>query len=289
MHNYEHEIICPNNKAIISYLWFDYFHDSKLKDITFEKNKKTLIMTLECSRDIDMIWDKLKGNDDERRSYIKEHIKDFSYNLIFKGVKYFHLERMIFCSEYLNGRFKDTALLQRINFENKKPCLHFRIQFDDGYGDIIFKDFSIRILQGRVSYYKYDGLVQSSAAFTLDEIDEQVVVANSADDFDRFIAMQNLWKIRGERLLNLARKNIARDEHSDDAKQYATYLVGKLGDKSDLPILFERYMNIEKEMTSQSYCLCSTLLPKRNILDAIESIRYREEVNIRSKMDDFLV
>ena len=152
MNNYEHEIACPDNKGLRNYLWYDYFHDSKIDNISFDHRKGLVMLTLECSREMGDVWNKLKGDNDTRRAYIDKNIDSFAYILTFKGTKYFHSERLIMVNDYINGRFKDTALLRKLTAENKKPLYHFRIQIDDGYMDIIFSDFIIRKKAGRVAY-----------------------------------------------------------------------------------------------------------------------------------------
>ena len=153
MNNFEHEIDCPRNKAIHCLLWHDYFHDSEVKDISFDYKKKLISFVVESFRDKENKWRKLKGDDDSKREYIATHTDEFIYYLTFKGVEYFNLERLPSFNDYINGRFKDTALLRKINEEDKRKCYHFRIQFDDGYGDIVFRDFIIRKKVGRVFYY----------------------------------------------------------------------------------------------------------------------------------------
>ena len=152
MYNYEHEIECPDNKAIRKFLWNDYFHDSELLDIRFDREWRKVLLTLESCRDIDNAWERLKGDGDTRHQYIEGHKDEYIYTLLFLGTVYFHVERMMYCGDYINGRFKDTALLRRLQSGSKKPLYHFRIQFADGYADILFDGFQIRKQTGRVNY-----------------------------------------------------------------------------------------------------------------------------------------
>ena len=75
-------------------------------------------------------------------------------------------------------------------------------------------------------------------------------------------------------LTEIARKNLWFDE-GGEACLYSAYLLGKLGNMNDISQLFELYLKIEENFMSISICRCSTLLPKRNILDAIELIYQR--------------
>jgi hypothetical protein len=81
MNNYKHEIACPDNKGIRNYLWCDYFHDSKIDNISFDHRKGLVTLPLECSREMEDVWNKLKGDHDTRRAYIDENIDSFTYIL----------------------------------------------------------------------------------------------------------------------------------------------------------------------------------------------------------------
>ena len=270
MNNYEHEIACPDNKGILNYLWYDHFHDSKIDNISFDHRKGLVVLTLECCRDRDEIWKKLKYNDNLFNSYMDKNIDNFTYILTFKGTKYFHVERLIMVNDYINGRFKDTALLKTLAAENKKPLYHFRIQIDDGYIDIIFSNFIIRKKAGRIKYP-----VKESAARTCKWVDEDSKkAALDGDDFERFLAMQKLFHENDPALPDIARKNLWFDDDGDSCL-YSAYLLGKLGDINDIPNLLELYSKIEEHLISKSVCRCGAILPKRNILDAIELIYYR--------------
>lgn len=265
MNNYNHETPCPYNKGIRKYLWYDYFHDSKVYNVFFDHTKGIVELTLECIRDIDEVWKKLKCDRETRSNYIDKNMDDFTYVLTFKGTQYFHTERLVMVNDYLNGRFKDTALLKKLSAESKKPLYHFRIQIDDGYMDIIFSDFKIRKKSGRVNLAVDDIRAESGISLSNDDKKE----ALDGDDFQRFLAMSKLYRANYPDLLEIARANLHFDKDGDSCL-YAAYLLGKLGDISDIPKIMELYLNFEKYMIEKSICRCGTLLPKRNLLDAIE-------------------
>ena len=281
IHNYEHEIPCPPNKGVNTFLWYDYFHDSHLQNIEFNHMKKTVTLMYECSREIDEKWKKLKGDEPYKRQYIESHADEFIYYLTFKHVAYFQVDRLPCANDYINGRFKDSALLHYINAEEKGPCYHFRIQCDDGYIDIIFRDFMIRKEQGRVRYLNTANSVMTCGSLNDPASDETIAElvkqAETGEDFERFLAMSKLWQLKYSEIIQLARRNITLSDDYEDSVPYSAYLLGKVGDESDLPLLQRLYLSIQKSMTEMSVCLCSTLLPKRNILDAIESINYKSE------------
>ncbi len=272
MNNYEHEIECPPNRGIMNYLWYDYLHDSTISNIVFDHNREWVTFTLECCYDIDQKWDKLKWNREERNSYIDQHKDEFIYILSFKGVRYFHDERLIMYNDYLNGRFKNSAILCKLKAETKKPLYHFRMKIDDGYIDIIFSDFQVKKRLGRVKYPVHQIFYHSESASLIDK-----QTALTGDDYDRFNSMQKLYQANDESILEIVRENLYLRDDFEDSCLYSAYLLGKLGDKSDLNNLFELYLNIESYLIKNSICRCSTLLPKRNILDAIELIKFKNE------------
>ena len=270
MDNYKHEIVCPDNKGIRNYLWFDYFHDSKIDSISFDHINGLVTLTLECCRDISETWNNLKSDHDTRSAYIDENIDNFTYILTFKGTKYFHIERLIMVNDYIYGRFKDTALLKKLAAENKKPLYHFRIQIDDGYMDIIFSDFVIRKKAGRVKYPIKIISYQTCKSIS----DDEKNAALDGDDFERFQAMQKLFQENDPALPEIARKNLWFDDYGDSCL-YSAYLLGKLGDMSDVPKLLKLYLEIEERLVSIPICRCGVILPKRSIIDAIELIYQR--------------
>jgi len=267
MNNYEHEITCPDNKGIRNYLWYDHFHDSNIVDISFNHRKGLAVMALESCRDIDNMWDKLKGDFDVRRAYIDENIDSFTYILTFKRAKYFHSERLVMGDDYINGRFKDTAMLKKLIAENKKQLYHFRIQTNDGFIDVIFSDFTIKKKAGRVKYPINEIIRQTNKRFTEDAIK----TALNGDDFGRFLAMRELYQENDPMLLDIARKNLWFDDDGD-ACLYSAYLLGKLGDTNDIPNLLEIYLKIEERPVFRY----NAVQPKRIVLDAIELIHYRD-------------
>ena len=270
MDNYEHEIACPDNKGILNYLWYDYFHDSKIDSISFDHQKGVVVLTIECCHDKAELWKKLKYDSNLYTAYINENIDSFTYILTFKGTKYFHIERLIMLNDYLNGRFKDTALLKKLSDENKKPLYHFRIKIDDGYMDIIFSNFTIKKKVGRIKYPVKEVPAQTYKWF--DEDAKNAVL--DGDDFERFLAMHKLFQENDPSLLETARKNLWFDEYGTSCL-YSAYLLGKLGDLNDISKLLELYLRVEEYFVSASISRCGAILPKRNILDAIELIYQR--------------
>jgi hypothetical protein len=125
-------------------------------------------------------------------------------------------------------------------------------------------------MKGRVRYTDYGSGGQSESA---NEDDPET--ARTGDDMERSEAMQRLWQAGHPELLEIARLNIGFREEFTGACEYAAYLLGKLGDESDLPAFFDLYLSIEGLMMAYPSYRLGTLLPKRVILDAIELIQLR--------------
>lgn len=268
MHNYEHEIRCPDNRAIRKYLWEDYFHDSNITNIKFDKSSNKVILTLESNTDLNNAFEKLKMDHEEFWEYVGMNIDKFTYELIFTGAQHLQIERRLDCSDYINGRFKNTALVTRLNIGRKKRLYHFRIQVADGFADIIFSGFIIRKKQGKVDYKTLNTSFRCIQNKLLDEL-EIVELAKYGEDFERYEAMKELYERGYPNLLDIVRCNLDLNEEFEDTCLYACFLAGILGEQEDTINLLNIYCRIDGLYKSPQYLI------KRNILDAMEKIQDR--------------
>lgn len=301
MYNGEHEIKCPNDKYIKHFLWSDYFHDSKIQMIEFNNSKGNekifpdqIVLTIKSCRDIDNEWDRLNGTKIEKEIYITDNKNKYIYNLYFVDCKYFNYEKSIKVNDYINGRFKNTAILQKITKSTNKYYYHFRISTDDGYLDVIFSKFKIKKLIGRIYIkdtqirnneikdYNINWLKKYDKGILLMENGELnkmklLELMNSGDDVERYYALYYFMKYDNETVTDYARNIIRLDwDDYEMSKIMAISLIGNQGDRQDLPALLKEYFAVEERLSNDSTCYCSTLLPKRHIMDAIEKIKYRE-------------
>lgn len=274
MDNYSHEIPLPENSALRRYLWFDYFHDSKIFQVAFDHRKRTVTLSLDCCCDYDDVWYKLKGDYDSRCAQMEPLLDRFIYYLKFSGVEYFHSERLPLANDYINGRFKDSAILRKLCKDKQQDLFHFRIQIDDGYDDIIFKKFSIRKKVGRINPKETESY-EVKEQWTNEQIHLMLDNDDFDDDFNRYLALSTLHRSNDASILRYARTFMSNQAYLEISKTYSAYLLGKYGDLSDIPSLVELYFIIENQMCEQPILRCSTLLPKRNIMDAIELINLR--------------
>lgn len=270
IHNYEHEIPLVEDIGMRKFLWSDYFHDSVISDISFENPSKkaawrsdTVSLTLFCERDCERACQALseKARPDDWREFLTSG--KFTYVLTFSGVKHFEIKTDFGAMEYLNGRFKDSRLVRELNAGSKTPYYHFRIQITWGYIDLVFRRLKIRKTNGRVNYstkgYCFAG---TSSHGTVQESErlQPVFPIGEADDFDCFFTMQKLSADGNPALAAYARECLKSDLPIEDAKPYAAYLLGKLGNKSDLDLVREIFFQTDDELI------------KRHILDAIEAL-----------------
>lgn len=275
MDNYEHEIACPNNKGIRNYLWYDYFHDSTIDNLSFDCRKGLLTLQIVCHREIEFICNEHSDAHVDKPYAIDENTDNFTYILRFKGVKHFREERLVTNGDYINGRFKDTAILRKLSAVNKQPLFHFRIQIADGYMDIIFSNFIVIKKSGRAKCPAQNVDNQTNKPLT----DADYKMALDGEDFNRFFAMQRLFKGNGFGLLEIARSNLRLDVMYETSCLYSAYLLGKFGDTSDTQNLFDLLLNIEEHIVTKSTCRSNVMLIGRNIMDAIELIHYRNTKN----------
>lgn len=298
MDNGEHEIECPNDKYIKHYLWNDYFHDSKIEIVEFNNSKgkdesrpDQVVLTLKSDIDIDKGWDRLKGTDTEKKKYITENKTKYLYNLYFGNCKYFNYEKSIMVNDYINGRFKNTVTLQKIKKATNKHYYHFRIATDDGYLDIIFAKFKIKKLIGRIYIkdieikdyniqwlQKHDKGILLMDNGELDKIKLLELISNGYDD-EMYYALYYFMKYTNEIIIDYARNIMKLDwDKYEMSKIMAISVLGIHGDEKDLPVLASEYFSVEERLSKgglYGVYYCSTLLPKRNIIDAIDKIKYR--------------
>lgn len=256
------------------FLWCDYFHDSIISDISFSSalekarpHKDCVTLTIHCRRDWEKAYTPPLANARPDNGWAFLTNGDFTYFLLFCGVEYFEIVNEFSSIEYLNGRFKNTQAVREWNVGGKRLYYHFRIQILGGYMDIIFNGFKIKKAIGRVNYsakeYLFDRVFPREAAETCPSQQPVFPVDTAVDDFDCFIEMQKLFRENSPALAAYARQCLKSALPIKDAKPYAAYVLGKVGEKSDLDLVREIYFQAKSK------------LQKRHILDAIESLEAR--------------
>ena len=253
------------------FLWSDYFHDSVIADISFKDPSKPgkwhsnpLSLTLYCDRDFGKTCEKLPEKDypyDWRREdWLKFFASGkFTYILTFYGVEHFEIKSEGNAMTYLNGRFKDSRIVKELNADSKTPYYHFRIQIVWGYIDIVFQKLKIRKACGRVNYAGKEDTYAATTSYK-PYGDPEYLQPEEITDFDCFLAMQKLYADGDPALTAYARECLKSELPIEDAKPYAAYLLGKVGDKSDLDLIKALYFQTEDE------------LQKRHLSDAIETL-----------------
>jgi hypothetical protein len=273
MYNCEHEIEYPDDKYIQYFLWRDFFHDATIEMIQFHSSLESIPHKPGLSLTLRPLID---GK------------KEYRYLLNFIGCEYFVQEKAGVWNEYLNGRFKQTALLEDINQQSGKKNYHFRIQTADGYMDIIFSKFTIKKVNGRIrihglenpDYYHLpwlktygNGALQNPDGF----LDHKKVLelANTGDDLERHHALYYLLKNTEVILIDCARQIVQLDwDNYEMSKILAILIIGIQGDEQDLQYLYSEYYDPESHINK--YALISGPLPKRHIMDAIDKIIFRQ-------------
>lgn len=234
-----------------------------------------MILTLLCYRDLENASGQLpslhKATGVNKKEKTDDLLDAYRYILKFKGTEYFQSQSALITDCYINGRFKNTALLQKLTVENKKHLYHFRIQTISGFIDLIFEDFNIRKKIGYAKYPTKEVSPQTLKPVTEDEKKK----ALSGDGFDRFLIMHRLYMTGDLDLLEIARNNLQFDEEHKNSCLYSAYLLGKLGDPTDIPKLWNLFLSIDNFFITESRCSTHDILIKRNILDSIELINYR--------------
>lgn len=236
MTSYYHEIPCPSDPAMFKFLWFSFFHDGRIEAIEAQQPGRG-----DVTLRIESVW-----NDEENGLYA----------LRFHRVR--HFEHC--CLPWQKADcvystiFLDTPLLHLWQRESGKPLYHLRFTTDTGYIDLIFERFSIRRVQGRVSYRCTMDPIHGDSwhapvLFLRHWYADRVSLAKAdltdadADDLDeyRFLRMR-LTQREGDlpSLLAQARNCLAGHASADGPWQsaaYAAHELGHHGTVADLPAL----------------------------------------------------
>ena len=261
MYNYyDFEADFPRNKAVRKFLLSDYFHDSKLCALEFNREKAELTLRLQCSRD----WETAgKGTIDNEA---------YSYILRFRGVAGLRNEINMTCPDYINGRFKKTSWLVSQQADKKQKLYQFRIGFADGYLDILFHDFRIRKAVGRINYRDIDDLDNFVLEWyrrspeQLHELQKTMLSGNDQmmDDF----RLECLYANGAEDLPFLCRE-VLKKAGDKDTKAYAAWLLGKCGMSSDRKLIWKTYHEL---LEHSEYKADTNDMRTLNFFDAIEAL-----------------
>ncbi len=280
---YFHETDMPSDKAMIKFLWQNYFHDSYITAITFEG--KDIIITLQSDRDCQEAYEKNPATCtwDHRNEHKSEK---YTYHLIFKNVDYYTQENdnsyFIYSSGifkqciYLDGYFKDTHFRKMLSKERNYHLYHFIISTTSGYIDILFKKFNIRKKQGHVNYshevYPAKTKKMMEALFSrekikpneIDIVHNEIECFNLSEDVDlddtsMIDKLQVLHFLEDKDILKYLRLVINLYPNFECTSVFVAYLLGFYGDKSDISKVKDIYFK-------------TTDIDKRYILESIERL-----------------
>ena len=283
---FEHEISRPNNKAILYYLWQDYFHDSKIVDIKYEGYK--IILKLECIRDEDEFYIKNKRNNKEIKELYnkeKEALK-FQYKIIFNKYKYHNHEHVGGNGiSYLYGRFKHSAILSKIEKTLKSPHYHFYIDTNGGSFEVICEQIIIKKVKGQIKIkyimeeewyihwlktYK-DGILMNE--YNDLNTDSIIKLVQTGVNLESYYSLVYLALRRDVNAIQLSRQIVnTNPEDWKETIEPAIWVLGELGDKSDLELLQKLYLesiHVEYDFP------CSDIGERRVIIDSIEKLYKR--------------
>ena len=276
MHNFEHEIPYPKDKALYTFLWCDYFHDSSITDLQFSNivsGRQDLTLTLQCERECRKNWQDRNWNVRAFRADLERNI--YTYHLTFFGVEHTQLERSgdWWQMEYVNGRFKDSALLHRLQQQVDHPLYHVRIQLSGGYLDVVFRRFQVRKAVGRVQYISaeqrelFEQNRKQRPYVSPEECDrirrdirDKAYGEPEVDDIALYYDLEALYHAQVPDLGELARQCFQWNWPAEDALPYAAYILGKTGGRGDLPLLYPLLSTVTEPLL------------RRNLLDAIERL-----------------
>ena len=258
---YDDQADYPKDRAVQRFLLGDYFHDSKLTGIDFDRANAALVLRLQCCRDWELFG---KGSmQDEKYGYI----------LRFHGVAGLRQDVNMICADYINGRFKNTAWLAAMQAETKRKLYQFRIGLAEGFLDILFHSVQIRKTAGHIRYPEpaenEDGTKRrlQRSQEELCSIRKELLAGNDPmlDD----LRLEILYANKEEKLPFLCRQVLEQNRDAD-AKAYAAWLLGKCGAASDRPLIWQVYRDITEQSTQEAWS--RNPMQDRNFLDAVEAL-----------------
>lgn len=252
-------------------MWVDYFHDSDVVGVVFDHEKALLQMKVQCSLDMDKAWESLNEGTEDYEQYIASHMDEFTYVLTFNQTVYFNMERELGIGDYLCGRFRKTARLERYQAQSDQELYQFRIQFADGYCDIIFSEFSVCKIAGQIDVTPMDVLDPTPKGILSVSEENLLAQVRHGDDENCFAALRTLYETKYEGLLALLRSQLRLLRETEVSCLYACFLLGKYGELEDVAALMSVYGAAEQFYSWPQ----SQYLVKREILDAVESIQLR--------------
>lgn len=254
MYNFEHEVCNITNRFLRWYFGTDYFHDGSIHKI--QAVEEDLIINISSYRE----WE----NDYTINQECNAFDEKYMYKCTFRDCRYYLCEIEDNGLIYLNGRFKDSALLHHINKISGKRNYHLRIQTTGGYIDIIFSDFKIERNIGSITLPQkvpniklYERVKEKFHNIDIGEIRR---IAKQSNSIERMFAIEYLGAIKDEQIIDISLNNL--DE--EDAEISAVWALGILAEKEFLPNLYKKW-GIEKGLF------------KRHIQDAIEKILERNK------------
>ena len=257
MYNYyDYEANFPVDKASYKVLYNDYFHDSPISSISISPEKHSLEMQVQCQREFEEdTGDPCKDIQNEK----------YGYTLIFSGVSYLEINTTLQSCEFINGRFKAIP----------KGKYYYRIHTTDGYLDIGYRNFTLRKRVGRVSY---KGVAQFAP--WMDKLwlapEEKIagILKRLADngytaeqDFDLYLDLERLYSSKAVGIAPYLRRIVTSGWESENAVPFAAWLLGKLGDSDDIPLLRQLQGRANRPAV------------RKNLSDAIEALENRRLSN----------
>lgn len=285
------EVNCPNDKYIKKFLWSSYFHDSSIINIKYKQDKKTLMMQIESSHDIDHdeALNKFNGNRKAIKSYVNKNKNKYRYILEFSGCEYFEQQVSDLGWEYIFGYFKDSARL-KINKKSKNKLYHYRIIISGGYIDIIFSKFTIKKMQGEISIKnskiknikdswlndfleKYKSCILSNGEVNVRKAKDKL---ESGNEWEKGCMLHYFTYYTQKPVLKYAKVILESDwDEFDISRSCAINAIGMQGDEADIPLLLKEYVNIEKKCIQDELSRGVATLTKRHVMDAIEMVNLR--------------
>ena len=241
-----HEISCPDDRAIRTFLWGDYFHDATLERIDYGKpERRDVTLTVRVEKEQLLPQCKILGDTYFLRFHRLHHFRYTTESPFGWGEGVYSTD------------FQDSPLLHRLQAKSNKPLYHLRICTFAGLMDIVFERFTIRRKTGRIHYHceesARENLWETSMQALGNRLDAEY--AGVPDKELNPLALDDVLYVRLYRLkqaqdipgaITLARRVLNEPPlRLYNAEGYAAHLLGYYGDSNDLPALTRIHIHPE--------------------------------------------
>ncbi len=262
MLNFIHEVPPPADPRMRAMLYWDYFHDSPVEQLTFERGVVEVRLWCQREHEDDLAGTKVCALFGVKRVGVPRTAgaklenawrpgapghENYLYTLRFEDCEQMWLDLEDLPSDLLNARFKDSPRLRAVIARTGQSHFHLRLQLFPGWIDVIYRrcqiiphigEVKVRTSRADAGLFTHPRRKYAGAPRT-----EVVRDLRSRSDFIREWALEELFRRRDRHVAVLAgnelRRALRRRELDpyDGALLAAVWILGRRGSPQLVPLL----------------------------------------------------